>query len=130
MSRIRNLRTLGVCLFVVIGVLMLAPGAWAAGKYKTLHTFKGGKGWIRPREKLIFDQGNLYSTTENGGDANDDGTVFELDQSGNETVLHRFNGTDGTRPNAGVIRDSAGNLYGTTYQGGAFGNGTVFKIAP
>jgi uncharacterized repeat protein (TIGR03803 family) len=103
-----------------------------SGNETLLYSFAGGTDGRYPNSSgLIHDGlGNLYSTTENGGDANDDGTVFELDQSGNETVLHRFNGTDGTRPNAGVIRDSAGNLYGTTYQGGAFGNGTVFKIAP
>jgi uncharacterized repeat protein (TIGR03803 family) len=62
--------------------------------------------------------------------SNDYGTVFEVDQTGKETVLHRFNGTHGSRPARGVIRDPAGNLYGTTYEGGAFGYGTVFKIAP
>jgi hypothetical protein len=44
-----------------------------------------------------------------------------------ETVLYSFDYTDGGYPEAGVIRDSAGNLYGTTYQGGATGLGTVFK---
>jgi uncharacterized repeat protein (TIGR03803 family) len=56
--------------------------------------------------------------------------VFELDPSGKETVLHVFTKTEGTRPVAGVIRDAAGNLYGTTTEGGAFGWGTVFKITP
>jgi uncharacterized repeat protein (TIGR03803 family) len=103
-----------------------------AGTETILYSFAGGTDGEYPDLSGVIPDasGNLYGTTENGGDSNNDGTVFELDQSGNETVLHRFNGTDGSRPNAGVIRDSAGNLYGTTYQGGAFGNGTVFKIAP
>ena len=54
--------------------------------------------------------------------------VFEVDIFGNETVLYSFTGgADGSAPN-GVIRDSAGNLYGTTYQGGASNAGVVFKI--
>jgi len=47
-----------------------------------------------------------------------------------EKVLHSFNGTDGGRPWAGVIFDSAGNLYGTTVLGGAINAGTVFEITP
>jgi len=97
-----------------------------------LYTFLGGTDGRYPQNSGVVHDGlgNLYGTTENGGDANDDGIVFQLNPSGAETVLHRFSGTDGSRPMAGVITDSAGNLYGTTYQGGAFGYGTVFKITP
>jgi len=58
------------------------------------------------------------------------GTVFKLDTSGHKTVLHSFraSGGDGAYPKAGLIRDTAGNLYGTTESGGAFGYGTVFKL--
>jgi uncharacterized repeat protein (TIGR03803 family) len=103
-----------------------------AGNETILYSFAGGTDGRYPNlSGVIHDAlGNLYGTTENGGDSNDDGTVFELDQSGNETVLHRFNRTDGSRPMVGVIRDAAGNLYGATYEGGAFGYGTVFKITP
>src|SRR6185369_13063249 len=73
--------------------------------------------------------GNLYGTTANGG-ASYTGTVFKLDITGKETVLHSFAGapTDGSKPLAGLVRDKAGNLYGTTEYGGAFNNGTVFKL--
>jgi uncharacterized repeat protein (TIGR03803 family) len=55
--------------------------------------------------------------------------VFKLDTTGTETVLHSFTGgADGGNPYAGVIRDPAGNLYGTTYSGGASGQGVVFKL--
>ena len=58
--------------------------------------------------------GNLYGTTDGGG-ASGAGVVFKVDTSGNETVLYSFTGgADGAYPNAGVILDSAGNLYGTT----------------
>ena len=73
-----------------------------------------------PTEGVIRDSaGNLYGTT-NGGGASNAGVVFKMDTSGNETVLYSFTGgADGGNPLAGVIRDSAGNLYGTTNGGGA-----------
>src|SRR5207247_901881 len=53
-----------------------------------------------------------------------------LAPSGTLTVLHSFNSSDGANPYAGLVQDSAGNLYGTTQQGGASGYGTVYKLAP
>jgi uncharacterized repeat protein (TIGR03803 family) len=82
-----------------------------------------------PYAGLIPDtSNNLYGTTSAGG-TSDLGTVFKLGASG-ETVLHSFTGApgDGAFPYAGVIRDSAGNLYGTTSAGGASNSGAVFKI--
>jgi uncharacterized repeat protein (TIGR03803 family) len=79
--------------------------------------------------------GNLYGTT-NGGGALAQGTVFELAPVAGggwtETILHSFAGgaADGADPRAGLIRDSKGNFYGTTIYGGAFNQGTVFKLAP
>lgn len=82
-----------------------------------------------PQSTLVSDSlGNLYGTATQGGLYNF-GTVFKLDTAGNITVLHNFqNNGDGIEPVAGVIRDNSGNLYGTTYFGGAHGGGTVFKI--
>lgn len=80
--------------------------------------------------------GNLYGTTAAGGDVscnppNGCGTVFKLDLTGKRTVLHSFiGGVDGARPFAGLIRDAAGNLYGTAIFGGVYGGGTVFKLTP
>jgi len=76
--------------------------------------------------------GNLYGTTVSGGAAQQ-GTVFKIDNAGNYSVLHSFNGSDGAAPAAGVIVGADGNLYGTTSQGGP-GNGsatggTVFKLS-
>ncbi len=58
--------------------------------------------------------------------------MFKLAPDGTETVLHAFTGSDGAFPRAGLIADSAGNLYGTTAQSGPNGNGegVVFKLAP
>jgi uncharacterized repeat protein (TIGR03803 family) len=58
------------------------------------------------------------------------GIVFKVDPAGKETILYCFTGTggDGINPWQGIVRDSAGNLYGTTSVGGAYGGGTVLKI--
>jgi len=95
------------------------------------YSFTGGADGSYPSAGLIRDSaGNLYGTTWVGG-ASNRGTVFKLDTTGVETVLHSFKGgMDGVNPNATLIRDSAGNLYGTTWKGGASNheNGTVFEI--
>lgn len=76
--------------------------------------------------------GNFYGTTQFGGTFGS-GTVFKVDTSGHETVLHSFTGgADGANPRAGLVRDAKGNLYGTTYRGGSGscvqGCGIVFKL--
>jgi uncharacterized repeat protein (TIGR03803 family) len=106
------------------------------GNETVLYTFTGGADGSNPRGGVVRDEsGNLYGTTANGGLDNNCyegptcGVVFKLDPNGNETVLYSFTGgADGGNPYAGVIRDAAGNLYGTTFVGGAYGGGTVFKI--
>ena len=87
-----------------------------------------------PYGGLVFDKnGNLYGTTYNGG-AYSGGTVFELtstEEGWTETILWSFgNGTDGYEPYAGLVTDNEGNLYGTTYEGGAYSGGTVFELTP
>jgi uncharacterized repeat protein (TIGR03803 family) len=106
----------------------------AAGQETVLHSFCSlndcADGQL-PYAGLVRDSaGNLYGTTYQGG-TDLHGTVFELDPTGKLTVLYSFTGgADGGNPWAGLLRDSDGNLYGTTYYGGADGFGTVFKIAP
>ena len=83
-----------------------------------------------PYSDVIPDSsGNLYGTTQFGGDSGF-GTVFKLSPTGVLTTLHSFAGTDGEFPPAGLIRDPAGNLYGGTLEGGAFDRGVVFKVDP
>lgn len=100
------------------------------GQQTVLHSFTGGTtdGAV-PYAGLIEDAaGNLYGTTYNGGTFNF-GTIFKVDTFGKETVLHNFGGSpDGAYPNAALIRDTAGNFYGTTQFGGALGFGAVFKL--
>ena len=87
-----------------------------------------------PYSGVIRDAaGNFYGTTYFGGAANF-GVVYKLDAAGHQTVLHSFmSGADGQYPRAGVIRDAAGNLYGTTEAGGSAccrGVGMVYKLDP
>jgi len=107
------------------------------GKETVLHTFTGGTDGGTPGAGVLRDDtGNLYGTTYEGGDLNCTGglgcgVVFKVDTTGKETVLHTFTGgTDGGSPGASVLRDAAGNLYGTTGGGGTYGYGVVFKLSP
>ena len=99
------------------------------GAEKALHVFTGGADGGVPYWSLIRGtDGDFYGTTWVGGTYLS-GTVFKIDRSGNETVLYSFTGgADGQFALGGVVRDSAGNLYGTTNSGGAFGFGTVYKL--
>jgi len=106
-----------------------------AGTYGLVYHFSGMDGKY-PEAGVVWDAaGNLFGTTLGGGDLTcadgyGCGTVFQLDATGTLTTLHSFNGADGLNPNAVVVRDAAGNLYGTTFGGGAYGFGTVFKLEP
>ena len=115
-------------------VFELTPSAGGNWTENVLHEFTGTDG-AGPLASLIFDAaGNLYSTTAAGGTYNK-GTVFELTPAAGgiwtEQVLYSFgNGTDGVNPYAGLIFDAVGNLYGTTYLGGTYNQGTVFELTP
>jgi len=102
-----------------------------SGNETVLYSFAGGAAdGSGPGAALISDAaGNLYGTTVGGGTF-DAGTVFMLDKTGKESLLHSFTRSDGWLPEASLIRDAAGNLYGTTFKGGAHRNGTIFKITP
>jgi uncharacterized repeat protein (TIGR03803 family) len=99
-----------------------------SGTITTLASFNGSNG-SGPQCGLLMDgNGNLYGTTASGG-AYSDGTVFEVARgSGTITTLASFNGANGSSPQASLIMDSSGNLYGTTNSGGASNNGTVFEV--
>ncbi len=111
------------------------PGAPTGWTENVLYTFTGGSDGSQPYGGLIFDAaGNLYGTTYRGGTA-DAGTVYQLTpgQGGawTETVLYSFaGGADGLGPQCDLNFDPAGNLYGTTNNGGAPGNGIVFELTP
>jgi uncharacterized repeat protein (TIGR03803 family) len=98
-----------------------------------LHSFGSysGDGEEPEYAGLIHVQGALYGTTARGGGTNAGGTVFKITPSGKEAVLYNFPHGSGSayQPEAGLI-DVNGKLYGTTYYGGAYGDGTVFAMKP
>ena len=117
-----------------LGILALLCSCffgYSAAQETVLYSFTGGSDGGAPYGKLAQDvQGNFYGTTQLGG-AFFQGTVFEITPAGVETVLYSFGSqsSDGAYPEAGVIFDSAGNLYGTT-TAGANAAGTVFELSP
>ncbi len=116
---------------VVFELTRGSPGDWSED---ILYDFPFYKRGCCPYAELIFDAaGNLYGTTPGGGTGNGDGVVFKLTHTASEwkeTLLHSFQGTDGSQPMGGLVFDAEGNLYGTTAEGGKNGSGTVFKLAP
>jgi uncharacterized repeat protein (TIGR03803 family) len=116
-------------------VFSLTPPATAGGAWTqtTLHSFAGPDGSY-PQAKLILAGAALYGTTSSGGASN--GTVFRLtppakgQTAWHFTSLYSFNGGFGSGPLAPLIRDTKGNLFGTTNLGGSAGLGTVFRLTP
>ena len=113
---------------------VLALGAVAipsahAQTFSVVHNFTGGSDGGNPVDGFTMGPtGILYGTTSSGGDSGY-GVVFRVTAKGHETVLHGFaGGSDGAAPNAGVIMDASGALFGTTTAGGASGLGTVFRV--
>ena len=123
---------------ILISILMLAGTILSSEpKESVLHRFRnGGNDGLAAYGRVISDSaGNLYGTTAFGGTSGE-GIVFELmnpraPDGGTETILYNFSGgSDGSQPYGGLIFDSAGNLYGTTYQGGTSNAGAVYQLTP
>ena len=102
-----------------------------AGKLTTLHSFDYSDGAGPYAGLVLATDGNLYGTTTFGG-VNGEGTVFKITTAGKLTTLYNFCSqpgcTDGYMPYAGLVQATNGNLYGTTFLGGASAFGTVFEI--
>jgi uncharacterized repeat protein (TIGR03803 family) len=120
-------------------VFKLAPNGDGTYAESVIHSFPGTKGNTDGRNPvggLVFDSsGNLWGSTQGGGSVGD-GTVFELtpnsDGTYTESTLYSFTGAStGFFPNTDLVIDKAGNLYGTTVNGGPnHGDGVVFKVTP
>lgn len=120
-------------------VFKLAPDGSETVLYDFCRKRKCADG-VGPSGDLVQDaDGNLYGTTQYGGGGTCDGgatcgVIFKIAPDGRETVLHEFGNVDGAFPNGGLVRDRAGNLYGTTFSGGVGCQyslcGTVFRLAP
>jgi uncharacterized repeat protein (TIGR03803 family) len=118
----------GTLALVILLSLIVTTRPAQAQTFTVLYAFTGTPDGNNPLGGLVGDSaGNLYGTTWGGGRF-EMGTVFELDATGKETVLHSFAGADGAGPFEGLMRDAAGNFYGTTVVGGHYDHGTVFKL--
>jgi uncharacterized repeat protein (TIGR03803 family) len=122
-------------------VFKLTPNSEGGWSESILHTFSGGGDGGHPFVgSLAFDAyGNLYGTTSGGAGTGSEGTVYRLspndDGTWTEAILYAFSGgADGSNPLGNVVLDAAGNVYGTTVNGGAYGSrgsgGVVFEITP
>ena len=102
------------------------------GLFKTLYSFCAQASCAdgaSPFGSLIGDSsGNLYGTTEYGGNVNGYGTVFEITTTNQLIILHTFDNTDGASPQSALLEASDGNFYGTTAGGGIAGGGTVYEV--
>jgi uncharacterized repeat protein (TIGR03803 family) len=132
-------RSLKRSVAAVAVILVFATSASAAHQYKILHDFLA-KPASAPFGSMVADAaGNLYGVASNYrsptcGSSQHCGAVFKLTSgSGGKwtySILHVFKGSDGDTPYGTLVFDSAGNLYGTTFQGGAYNLGTVFELSP
>ena len=120
-------------------VYKLTPAKQRKWTFKILHSFdaQDPKDGNDPWGGVVLDAaGNIYGTTAFGGDhKTSQGTISSSvapvgKSRYKEQVIASFNGKNGLFPIASLIRDSAGNLYGTTYMGGAYDNGIVFVVTP
>lgn len=147
MSRIK-IALASCCGLAMIFAIMALTGAVAAFAQTehVLHNFSGGQDGSEAGVNLVADKaGNLYSVTADGGGigigcfGTGCGTVFEMSPPAiaggkwTEKVLYGFknvNASDGARPGSPLVIDNAGNLYGSTGQGGTSGYGIVFELSP
>ena len=115
--------------------LAFSTHANAQDAFQLLHSFTFGVDGAEPNAPLLVNAAGsvIYGTADGGGTSNH-GNVFRLvrtSQGWRGTVLHSFGeGNDGWYPQAAVIFDKKGNMYGTTVEGGPYGFGTVFEMSP
>jgi len=122
----------GCCGGVVYKLTPQANGRW---KETILYAFQGGARGNQPYAGVVMDKsGNLYGTTDGGGNSSGCGGIYKLapEPKGKwkYTVLHRFSGDDGCAPAGNLVLDQKGNLYGGTVLGGTTGNGVIFELTP
>lgn len=135
-SRLRRRLRPSALLFAGCAVPLALSDARAAAPFQALFAFNGANGFDSQPPILVDPHGNLFGTAPNGGGANR-GVVFELSPPQSPggawgySVIHSFAGIDdGADSNGGLVMNAEGVLYGTTYQGGTYDQGTVFSLVP
>src|ERR1022692_1023185 len=128
MSRTGGIRRWATSL-AIAPLMMLATPISSRAQFTTLVSFTGANGNLPFMENLVQGKnGSLYGTTTYGGTSGN-GTIFKVTPTGTLTTIYNFANTpDGANPDAGLVLGTDGKFYGTTYQGGTSGLGTVFKI--
>src|SRR5438445_3803281 len=120
-----------IALLVLAAIALLTPITASSQSYTDLYDLGSNSGDPTSPEYIgAFTQGrdgNLYSTSQNGGTSNN-GAVFQLTPAGKMKVVYSFDGKIGSTPRGGLILGTDGSLYGTTLSGGTHSDGTVFKI--
>jgi len=119
----------GNLLAIVAAIIASGCITVSAQTLTTLHSFNGADGQSPEGTLVQGSDGNFYGTTPLGG-AHAKGTVFKIDSTGSLTTLHSFSGfpADGAVPIGALVQGNDGNFYGTTASGGAFFQGTVFRM--
>jgi uncharacterized repeat protein (TIGR03803 family) len=130
-TRLESIKSIDILMFLAVVVITLVSSPVVqAQSFSVIHNFAGSDG-SGPLAGLVMDANqNLYGTTNYGGQ-HSYGVVFKANRNGEEAVVHSFAGgaNDGAYPEDSLIIDTAGNLYGTTFNGGLANAGTVFKLS-
>jgi len=137
MSKIRISQPLS-CALLVLAIAVLTAATSQAQTFSVLHNL--GSGFLDPQTPVspgTMSQGSdgvLYTTSAGGGNYPQEGTVFKITPGGQVTLLYSFGGTfvfaEGAGPGGGLTLGTDGNFYGTTFSGGIYDEGIVFKITP
>ena len=130
-TRRESIKSIDMLVFFAVVVIALVSSPVAhAQSFSVMLNFAGSNG-SSPLAGLVMDANqNIYGTANSGGQYGY-GVVFKANRNGQEAVVHSFAGgaNDGAYPEDSLIIDSAGNLYGTTFNGGPANAGTVFKLS-
>jgi uncharacterized repeat protein (TIGR03803 family) len=126
-------KALSAITFLLAGMSIFTVPAQASGFIQVDYGFGGSPAGYATSGLVADSSGNLYGEVSTNNNCSC-GLVYKLSPQPGGTwqfaPIHEFTGPDGLEPQGGLIFDSSGNLYGTTYGGGATGNGTVFVLHP